>query len=951
ELVNTPLPRYRNYQSLVNLVPGATPGQYQNSIQAAPARALSTNVNGVNRNNNITRMDGAVSVFIWLPHHSGYVPPVETIDTVNISTNSFDAEQGMAGGAAITVVTKSGTNEIHGSAFAFHDNSVLRARNFFNSGAKPKNIDNIDGVTVGGPIRKNKLFYFGGWEGNRERLGVSSLMTIGTEDQRRGDFSAYRATIYDPTTGNLDGTGRTAFANNLVPVSRQSAIARKVLDLVPLSNRPGVSGNYFNTGTQVLNRDNFDTRINWNRTDTHVIWGKYSAMRANVECQPGLGKGGGPALCQNSNPGVATNLTQVATIGHTWTLTPRLVWDGLLGWSRMGVAITGLYAGQAFGKDVLGIPGTNGPDPRQGGTPQFSISGYSAHLSDTSTRPAYWNDSTFTLGQNFGWMRGAHNLRFGFEAVRHNLNHYQPELGGGPQGTFTFSQGITGLRGGPSLTQYNAYAAFLLGLPEVMGKSIQYEKATAYNYEFGWYLRDRWQVSQRLTLSLGVRYELYPLMTRSGRGGIEIWDPDTNLVLLGGAGGNPKGLGITTSHKLFVPRVGLAYRVNKSTVVRTGYGVTINPMPLARPLRGFYPLTVAYDFNSPNSFQPFRPIEQGIPDFTGPDESTGKAPLPTTALMRYIGGKSLHRGYVQSWNFIIERELPAGFIGSVGYVGTQTVRSFADLNINAAGPGGGTNGRPFFARHGRTVDTNFWNGFLSANYHALQATINRRAAHGLTLKGAYTYSKAINFSDEDGWTGVSFNYLPQFKRNRAQAGYSIPHMLQLASVYELPFGKGKKYASTGAARWVTGGWQVNAHLSAVRGRPFTVTASGAALNAPGNTQTADQVKLDVLKIGGVGPGQSFYDPTAFAPVNDVRFGTSGRNLLRGPGVVNVGLGLFRKFPLGERFSLEFRSEAYNFSNTPHFGNPGSNVNTSSFMQVLSAEEDQRQIRFGLRLAW
>ena len=168
-ITNLPLPRYRNYQSLINLVPGATPGVYQNTIQAAPARALSTNINGVNRNNNATRIDGALSIFIWLPHHTAYVPPAETIETVNVSTNNFDAEQGMAGGASITVITKSGTNAIHGSAFAFHDNTVVRARNFFNTGAKPKNLDNVDGATLGGPIIRNKLFYFAGWEGNRER--------------------------------------------------------------------------------------------------------------------------------------------------------------------------------------------------------------------------------------------------------------------------------------------------------------------------------------------------------------------------------------------------------------------------------------------------------------------------------------------------------------------------------------------------------------------------------------------------------------------------------------------------------------------------------------------------------------------------------------------------------------------------------------------------------------
>jgi hypothetical protein len=319
--------------------------------------------------------------------------------------------------------------------------------------------------------------------------------------------------------------------------------------------------------------------------------------------------------------------------------------------------------------------------------------------------------------------------------------------------------------------------------------------------------------------------------------------------------------------------------------------------------------------------------------------------------MRYVDGTELKRGYVQSWNFFLERQLPGKFIASAGYVGTQTVRSFADLDVNAAPPGGATAGRPFFAPFGRTATTWAWNGFLSANYHSLQVAFNRQAADGLVIKGAYTYSKAINMTDDDGWAAIMFNHLPDFHRNRAQAGYNIPHMFQVGYVYELPFGQGKKYAGSGPARLILGGWQVNGVFAAYQGRPFTVSASGAALNAPGNGQTADQIKPVVEKLGGVGAGQPFYDPAAFAPVNQARFGGTGRNILRGPGVVNLDFSVFRKFLITESVTLELRSEAYNLSNTPHFANPASNVNAGNFMRVLRANEDQRQFRFGLRLAW
>ncbi|HYM11539.1 MAG TPA: TonB-dependent receptor [Bryobacterales bacterium] len=953
-----PLPHYRNYQTLINLVPGATPGVLQNSIQVSPERALSTNINGVNRNNNATRIDGVISVYLWLVHHAAYVPPAETIDTVNISTNNFDAEQGMAGGAEITVVTKSGTNELHGSAFAFNDNRVLRAKNFFNTGYKPESNDNIDGVTIGGPIKKNKLFFFGGWEGNRERLGFNQLMTVATPDQRAGDFSAYKTTIYDPATGNADGTGRTAFANNIVPASRQSAITQKIQALAPQPNLPGVIGNYSNAAPQVLNRDNFDTKINWNRTDTHSIWGKYSIMPATTACVGGLGAAGGVPLCQGSNIGVSDVLTQVATIGHTMTFSPSFVWDGAIGYTRMGISVTGLDYGKSTPLTTLGIPGTNGggTDIRNSGAPQFSIDGgaaYSQLGGDTDTRPYFYRQDTYTTTQNFGWTRAKHDIRFGFEGARHHMNFFEPDGGGngGPQGLFAFTGGITGLKNGPSLTQYNGYAAFLMGLPQTDKETLQFDQFTAFNPQYAWYVRDRWQLTQKLTLSLGVRYELYPLMTRSGRGGIEEYDASTNLIALGGVGGNPRGLGIATSHKLFAPRVGFAYRIRNSTVIRSGFGITYDPMPLARPLRGFFPLTVSNAFTSANSFQPFRPIEQGIPAIAVPDMSKPQIPVPPTAQVRYISGNELKRGYTESWNFIIERELPWNLLTSVGYVGTQSVRLFADLDVNSGVPGGGTAGQPLFAPFGRSAITGAWNGFLSSNYHSLQISVNRRAASGLTLKGAYTWSKAINMTDEDGFTSLGFNYAPDINRNRALAGYDIPQNFQMGFVYELPFGQGKRYAASGPAKWLLGGWQTNGVFSAISGKPFTVTASGAALNAPDNTQTADQVKTTVERLGGVGPGQPFYDRTAFAPVNQARFGTSGRNILLSPNWINLDLSLFRRFPIRERLGLEFRAEAYNSTNTPHFDTPSTNVNSGSFMQITQAEQDQRQVRLGLRLYW
>ena len=946
-----PLSNYRNYQSLIDLVPGATPGAFQNANTDTPARALTTNINGTNRNNNNTKLDGAVNVFIWLPHHTVYVPPAETIETVNVTTNNFDADQGMAGGAAITVVTKSGTNQLHGSAFGYLENSYFGAKNyFFTDPKKPKSIRTIPGFTVGGPIIKNKLFFFGGYEGLFERQNRNALFTVPTADQLAGDFSATGATIYDPSTGNADGTGRTPFAGNKIPTGQISPIAQKVQALLPAPNRPGFANNYFNSASQKMDRKNVDFKVNYNPTDKLHMFARYGYMQADVSGVFGLGAAGGDCLC-DGGPGTGDTSVNLATVGYTYSFSSNKLYDATYGFTRMGHISKGADIGKNWGSEVFGIPGTNGPDPRESGLPFFNITGYSAIGNNQSWIPATRNDQSFATSQNFSIIKGSHEFRMGFDGVRHHLNHWQPELGAGPRGELDFGQGLTALNS-PSYTttQFNAYAAFLLGLTSSVGRSIQYEKMTTYELQMGWYGQDRWQITPKLTATLGLRYELYPLMTRAGRGGIEEYDPTTNIVTLGGAGGLPKGLGVTTSHKMFSPRLGLAYRLNNTTVIRAGYGITRDPMPLSRPLRGFYPLTVGETFSQANSFVPYDTMAQGIPPVVGPDESTGKVPLPLAADMRFITDGHLRRGYIQSWNFIIERELPWRMVASAGYVGTSTVDSFADWNGNAAAPGTGQAGQPLFQKFGRTSETLFWNGFVGANYHSLQMSLQRQVASGLTLKGAYTYSHAINYTDDDGWTGLMFNYAPMLGRNRATASYDRTQNFHLAYVYQFPFGKGQKYASSGVPAAVLGGWQANGIIAIYSGAPFTVAADGTALNAPGNSQTAYLVGT-VHKIGSLG---QYYDVTAFAPVTTARFGNIGRNTLRGPGVINNDLSLFRDFSITERFKLTFKAEVFNLTNTPHFGAPDANVNDTAFMQISSSANtlsDQRSIRFGLRVGF
>jgi len=982
-VVELPLVAYRNYQSLIDLVPGATPSTTQNSMGASPQRSLTTNVNGTNRNNNNTRVDGAINVYIWLPHHTLYNPPVEAIETVNISTSSFDAEQGMAGGAAVTVATKSGTNQMRGVAYWYHDNQHLYARPFFfrQDAVRPplpKQINNIPGGAIGGPIIKNKLFYFFSYERTSQFTAPFGNFTVARDDMKAGNFAAYLGlgAIYDPLTGTPTGADRTPFAGNVIPTSRISPIWNRIQALSPQPNQQaadiyGIANNYFSTASFGLARDQYDIKSNYNVSEKLMVWGKYSDMVAPVTGAGALGELTGPALGQL---GVADVRVQIPTFGFNYTASPTFLIDGVFGHTRFKNIATGPDYGRNWGSEVWGIPGTNGGnlfanDIRYSGQPCVN-NGLTAWGNCTSSNPNFYQDRSYTYTTNFSMVKGAHEFRWGVDIVRHAMNHWQPEVAN-PRGNLAPTGNATVLLGQVS-RNVHTYAAGLLNILGSASKSVQFFDMTTREWQNGLYFRDRWQVSRSFTLNLGLRYEYYPLMTRADGRGIERWDPTTNLVTIGGVGNIPRSNGMTTSKKLFAPRIGFAWRINDQTVLRAGYGITYNPMVVSRPLRGLYPSTIGSSWVQPTQFGYFGLLSNGIPDVATPDISTGTLPLPPTVDMgpRSPWGGLIRRGYIQSWNFTLERRLPADFLVSVGYVGNQTVRQFLDRDINASPIGGDAAGRPQAATFGRRIASNMWDGWGNANYHSMQVAINKNLSRGLFMKGAYTWSKAINMADEDGWVSLPLTNIPEsLDRNRALAGYDRPHMFVMSWVYELPWGSGRPIPLRGFMDYLAGGWRVNGIYSAYSGTPFTVSASTASLNAPGSSQTAD-LKAPIKFIGDVGRGTQWLDVTSFGdpnfgrPAGTFRFGTMGRNALRGPGFQKADMAVFKDFRITERFVVQFKAESFNISNTPRFNNPSSNVSNmvfntdgsirsiNDFMAITSAFADsERKFRFGVRLSF
>jgi len=994
---NLPVPLGRNYQQLFRMIPGFTQPRNAHSIPSNPSRSLQYEVNGTVAASNNVRIDGATQFNIWLPHVTAYVPALESIETVNVVTNNFDAEQGLAGGAAINVQIKSGTNTLHGSVFEYHADNKTKARPFFMAPAerKPKYISNQFGGTLGGPIVRDKLFFFASYEASLSRDFGSQLLTVPTELMRQGIMTESDRPIYDPLTGNPDGTGRTqivasadpadpnynpactdaAGCPNVIPINRLDPIALKLVEQTPLptfSDR--FTNNYYAAGPFRFDRHTLDTKVDWHASNKFTMYGRYSYLNFDQLCarafRTSLGEHGTWVSREYTNPGKGYGGTHSFTWAGTYVPSPTLVVD-----ANVGLTITIQNAVQQdiekkVGLDLLGIPGTNGPRAFEGGWPRFAVDGL-AVIGETETYMPYYRwDPQHNYQANVTWVKGAHDLRFGTELSFQNLNHTQPEFYGGTQpgaGGFTFSGGITTVKGGPSPNSWNSYAAFLLGLPSSMGRIIQFpDEYGTRTSMYSFYVRDRWQVSRKLTFSFGTRWEYFPIPTRPDRG-LERYNLATNKMHVCGVGEVPKDCGVEMSKTMFAPRVGLAYRATETFVIRAGYGITNDPWNLARPMRVNHPLLASLTIDGPNSYTPVGLLRDGIPTVEEPDLGNGIIDMPARVDVNTLADQ-FTRGYIQSWNFTLQKRL-GQFTAQAGYVATRQTNIMGFYEQNYGLPGGGTASEPFNQRFGRTASTALVGPVGNSHYDALQATLERRFAGGYQLMVAYTWSKCMSIAGVNNSGDRPSIPIPEyFHLNRSLCGLGQTHNFQVAPIVELPFGKGKRWAKEGVGAALLGGWQVNALFSSFSGQPFTVAASGTSLNAPRNSQQADLVGSgEVKKLGGVGPGQAFYDWTRFAPVTEARFGTAGFNILQGPGLVNLDLGVFRQFKITERVNLQFRFEAFNFTNTPHFSNPSNNISNlrlnedgtfrSGVFEVTGTRNagregmDERVLRFGLRLSF
>lgn len=950
----------RNFQSVFTIVPGFTPPRASHSESGNPGDTLATNVNGNSASNNNTKIDGVSDIAPALPDTTAYAPSVEAIRTVNIVTNSYDAEQGLAAGAIINVFTKSGTNAFHGSAWEYNTISALAARNYFTPSTQlknPKYILNEFGANIGGPILRNHAFFFANWERNRRSQAVSGFQTVPTLAMRSGNFQGTGTTIYDPSTGKADGTGRTPFANNTIPMGQFAFASSQLIPLLPAPNiaTTALSNNYFVSASSQYVRDNIDSRVDFNPSSKSTLFGRYGIQKAVITDPQALGAAGGNTL-DKGQPGSAPSIVQAVGIGATYTLRSNLLFDGNIGYTRQGLSAVNGDIDQNAGLDLLNIPGTNGSSRLQGGFPAFLITSLSSLGNPNSSNPFQFRDYSYVGSGNLTWQLGRHSMRYGVDYQFFSINHFQPNSTYGARGGFTFSGGVTSLKGGATSNGYNSWADFLLGLPTKLGKDTQFlNPSQARQFVLAGYARDQWQPTTKLTLNYGIRYELYP-MANLGKTGPAIYNPDTNNVSIGGVNGVPSNGGVDTGHGYVVPRFGLAYRLDDKTVIRAGYGMSTNPDNF-RQVSGSYPSVISESISGANSFQPAGSLATGIPVVPLPDISQGVIPLPANLAAATFAPK-YRRGYVESYNLAVQRVLPAGFNFQATYLGSLSVREVVGLNLNAAAPGTGAAGQRFYPRTTATITQ--YTPMGTGSYNALQMVLKRRFTGGGTVGANYTYSHTIDDYNDLSESGVLINYLPKYNLNRSTAGFDQKHNLEIYSNFMLPAGKGHSFAPGGFFGVLVSGWQLDTVLSRISGTPFTVTSSATSLNAPGNSQFADQLVSRVKILGGHDSTHPYFDPSDFAPVTTARFGTAGRNSVRGPGFFSLNTGLSRTIAIHDRYKFRLKADAFNLTNTPAFGTPASNVSTVTTtggttnlngFGIISTATNQRQLNLSARFSF
>jgi hypothetical protein len=987
-----PLGTNYNFQSLVNLIPGAVNNNGSASDHSTffnAQQTLNSPVNGFSSLTDNYQIEGVND-----NERTGllqvYVPPVQAIQEVDVTTSDYDAEQGTALGAVVNVILKSGTNQFHGSAYEIYNGQALNARSFFELGPQgtpfvnPRLVSNYWGAQFGGPIRKDKTFFFVDFLRTSNNEGQFQTLTVPTVAERNGDFSdPVLDQIYNPQTGDeadcllggnasLCGTGRTGFPGNIIPSASINPISDKILALVPApNNNLNAAGtgkyvnNYLETSDFYKDTPLFDVKVDQYQSQRDHIGGRLSFEEPVTYQAPAYGQAGGPI--GGGFEGTGTDKTYSSDIMWDHVFSPTLIVQNRVGLNR--------YRNSAqetdYGSDAstaIGIPGVNISPFESGLTGVFINSttsdplvGYSASL------PWIRAETDFDFVSNWNKIIGNHTLKWGGNVIRIRDDLFQDQTFS-VRGAWDFEPGETSTPGA-SENFANNFASFLLDSPNEVGRDLSNLFPAYRATQLFLYANDKWQVDPKLTLNLGLRWEFYPPATPHFAGGFSNYDPATNDLVLAGVGTNPLNLGMQERYHDFAPRLGLAYRLTRKDVVRAGFGISYEPFEdneyaYNYPVRGNNAFTALSGYG-PALYSNGTPVtfEQGFPAtpfVTIP--SNGILPANTPALISqeyYVMNLHYKDPYVQSWNFAYEHALPGELTLDVAYVGNRGVHVPVQYNLNAvtnpADIGLNTAGQPEYVEFGRTAETDMYFAGMSSDYNSLQVELNKHLSNGLSITTSYTYGKTLGYAEENGDNSSSLTYYIDEQRNYAPTDFDHTHIFALSYVWNLPFGAGHSLLKSGVASRLLGGWQTSGVVSFMTGATMNVSCTDtcAPLDTPGNGQSPWQVG-PVTTLYGVNTQPwfttgSFADPTKL--FGKPTFGDVGMYSMFGPNFFEWDASLFRTFKLSERFDLQLRTDWFSATNTPEFANPGTTFESANFGYITSTNGGNRTIDVGAKLTF
>jgi Carboxypeptidase regulatory-like domain/TonB-dependent Receptor Plug Domain len=961
----------RNWDDLLRSVAGVQISRFtQQSGATSAGRVGDFNVHGVHSLQNDFILDGidnnTFSENVQELSTEASHPSVDTIQEFNVITNPYSAEYGRAPGAAVSVSTKSGTNQFHGVAYEYLRNNYFDANDWISDQhglPKPENNQNQFGGNFGGPILENRLFGFFDYEGTRIKQGVSRTTTVPLPNERIGDFSPETATalglppyptIYDQSTG-------LPFSDNKIPSGSIDPVMSQLFALFPQPNAPGDVNNYVRNALAVDNDDSYDGRVDWSVSASDTVFGRFSYSN-RYRFIPGY-LGGVADGTSTSAWGRQYLKAWSFALGWTHVVSPSLVNDFHLGFIRnYSFAQQDPFGLNAADEFVPGIP--NNP-AIAGGVPltQFSNFGF---LGSPDFLPKSQVPQQYEWVDTVSLTRGVHSFKFGINVWAPMRNIFQDEPG--MRGDLGFTGVFTCQRATPTTACTKgtglSYADGLLGFVQSTQLTNVYFVDQRL-WMISGFAEDDWKVTPKLTLNLGLRYD-FATPALEAQDKMANFDPAGNggagALVFASSGSLDQRALVQTNKKDFGPRFGFAYSPDQKTVIRGGYGI-------------YYTLFERYGSEDQLALNPPYLINKVLASNTAPVLSP-QVGFPSNFLdpstVNLDNLQAFHirtmnpndpSPMVQQWSLGVQREFAGQFVAELNYVGTHSTHldTLRDYNQPMIVNGVSTGTLPY-ANFGYIEYTD---AIGSGKYNGLEATLTRRFHDGLSLRAAYTYSRS---TDDTPAELESNSGAPPNGRNFAAwygpSDFDIPHRVAVSYVYELPFGHGKQFLNEGVASWILGGWQTSGVYTYYSGHPFTVNEGGlntaldpygvatAVPNAVGSPHIVGNPTcwyyISVNKnCAAFGSGLS----DAFHVVAAGQVGNSGRNTLRGPSTSVFDFALLREIPVRERANVEFRWEVFNLTNTPLFGQPNGNVTSSGAGTITSLSGDPRVMQFALRLSF